>query len=171
MCQSCQLGQSRFCCINEDWKRPWCWERLKARGEGDDRGRDGWVAPLTQFWASSARWTGKDRGAWHAAGCGVSESAITEELNNSSNEQLSYLHDFSHKSAFLTPGMTEAFSSRWRVLPPSQGKGKGAQRLVHCLLELLLKAHVHCCLGFWTEASDLAGSRFRQAGRSVVLWV
>ena len=20
------------------WKRPWCWERLKARGEGDDRG-------------------------------------------------------------------------------------------------------------------------------------
>ena len=25
-------------------KRLWCWERLKARGEGDDRGRDGWMA-------------------------------------------------------------------------------------------------------------------------------
>ena len=24
------------------WKRPWCWERLKAGGEGDDRGWDGW---------------------------------------------------------------------------------------------------------------------------------
>ena len=24
------------------WKRPWCWERLKARGEGDARGWDGW---------------------------------------------------------------------------------------------------------------------------------
>ena len=25
------------------WKRPWCWERLRARGEGDDRGWDvGW---------------------------------------------------------------------------------------------------------------------------------
>ena len=24
------------------WKRPWCWERMKARGEGDDRGWDGW---------------------------------------------------------------------------------------------------------------------------------
>ena len=24
------------------WKRPWCWERLKAGGEGDDRGCDGW---------------------------------------------------------------------------------------------------------------------------------
>ena len=20
------------------WKRPWCWERLKAKGEGDNRG-------------------------------------------------------------------------------------------------------------------------------------
>ena len=31
------------------WKRPWCWERLKARGEGDDRGWDGWMASLTQW--------------------------------------------------------------------------------------------------------------------------
>ena len=29
------------------WKRPWCWERLKARGEGDDRRWDGWMALLT----------------------------------------------------------------------------------------------------------------------------
>ena len=29
-------------------KRPWCWERLKARGERDDRGWDGWMASLTQ---------------------------------------------------------------------------------------------------------------------------
>ena len=31
-------------------KRPWCWERLKAGGEGDDRGWDGWMASLT-WWA------------------------------------------------------------------------------------------------------------------------
>ena len=40
----------------DDWKRPWCWERLKAGGEGDDRGWDGWMASLTQWtwvWASS----------------------------------------------------------------------------------------------------------------------
>ena len=30
-----------------DWKRPWCWERLKAGGEGDDRGWDGWMASPT----------------------------------------------------------------------------------------------------------------------------
>ena len=29
-------------------KRSWCWERLKAGGEGNDRGWDGWMASLTQ---------------------------------------------------------------------------------------------------------------------------
>ena len=46
------------------WKRPWCWERLRAGGEGDSRGWDGWVASLTQLtwvWARSGSWwwTGK----------------------------------------------------------------------------------------------------------------
>ena len=46
------------------WKRPWCYERLKAGGEGDDRGWDGWMASLTGLpwvWASSRSlwWTGK----------------------------------------------------------------------------------------------------------------
>ena len=46
------------------WKRPWCWERLRAGGEGDDRRWDGWMASLTQWmwvWANSGRWwrTGK----------------------------------------------------------------------------------------------------------------
>ena len=29
------------------WKRPWCWERLRAGGEGGDRGWDGWMASQT----------------------------------------------------------------------------------------------------------------------------
>ena len=40
------------------WKRPWWWERMKARGEGGDRGRDGWMALPTQWtwvWANSGR--------------------------------------------------------------------------------------------------------------------
>ena len=40
-------------------KRPWCWERLKARGEGDSRGWDGWMASLTQWtwiWVNSRSW-------------------------------------------------------------------------------------------------------------------
>ena len=30
------------------WKRPWCWKGLKARGEGGNRGWDGWMASSTQ---------------------------------------------------------------------------------------------------------------------------
>ena len=46
------------------WKRPWCWERLRGRGEGGDRGWDGWMASPTQWtrvWADSGiQWrTGK----------------------------------------------------------------------------------------------------------------
>ena len=52
------------------WKRPWCWERLKTGGEGNDRGWDGWMASPTQWtwvWANSSRWwrTGKP-GVLHA---------------------------------------------------------------------------------------------------------
>ena len=45
-------------------EKTWCWERLKARGEGDDRGWDGWMVSPTQWtwvWVSSRSWwwTGK----------------------------------------------------------------------------------------------------------------
>ena len=45
-------------------KRPWCWERLRAGGEGDDRGWDGWMASLTQWtwvWVDSGTWWGTGR--------------------------------------------------------------------------------------------------------------
>ena len=40
-------------------KRPWCWEGLRAGGEGDDRGWDGWIASPTQWtwvWVDSRSW-------------------------------------------------------------------------------------------------------------------
>ena len=45
-------------------KRPWCWERLRAGGEGDERGWDGCMASPTQWtwvWVDprSWWWTGK----------------------------------------------------------------------------------------------------------------
>ena len=47
-------------------KRPWCWERLKVGGEGEDRGWNGWMAsptPWTRNWVNSRSWwwTGKPR--------------------------------------------------------------------------------------------------------------
>ena len=41
------------------WKRLWCWERLGAGGEGNNRGWDGWMASLTRWtwvWVNSRGW-------------------------------------------------------------------------------------------------------------------
>ena len=51
------------------WIRPWCWERLRAGGEGDSRGWDGWMASLTQWtwvWVDSGSWwwTGRPGVLW-----------------------------------------------------------------------------------------------------------
>ena len=64
-------------------KRPLSWERLKAVGEGDDRGWDGWMASLTQrtwIWVNSGRWwwTGRP-GMLQSRVC--KESDMTEWLN------------------------------------------------------------------------------------------
>ena len=67
------------------WKRPWCWERLRAGGEGGDRGWDGWLASLPQWtwvWANSGRYS---EGQGRLACCspwGCKELDTTEQLNS-----------------------------------------------------------------------------------------
>ena len=41
-----------------NWERSWCWVRLRARGEGDNRGWDVWMASPAQWiriWANSRK--------------------------------------------------------------------------------------------------------------------
>ena len=79
-------------------KRPWCWERLRAGGEGDNRGWDGWMASPTQW-----TWVWVDSGSWWWTGSPgmlqfmglqrvrhdwVTELNWTEPLDHSSPENL-----------------------------------------------------------------------------------
>ena len=51
------------------WKRPWCWEGLRAEGEGVDRRWDGWIASLLGKLEQMV-WDGE---AWWAAVHGVAK--------------------------------------------------------------------------------------------------
>ena len=63
-------------------KRPWCWERLRAGGEGDDRGWDGWMASPTQWtwvWVDSRSWwwTGRPGVLWFMGSQRVGHDWVT----------------------------------------------------------------------------------------------
>ena len=58
------IALATWCKILTHLKRPWCWENLKAGGEGDDRGWDGWMASPTQWtwvWLNSGSWWWAER--------------------------------------------------------------------------------------------------------------
>ena len=56
-------------------RRSWCREKLRARGEGDDRGWCGWIASLTEWtWVYTDLETVMDRQAWCAAVHGVTKN-------------------------------------------------------------------------------------------------
>ena len=118
------------------WKRPWCWERLKAGGEGDDRGWDGWMASLTQWtrtWVSSGSWwwTGKPGVLKSMGSQRVRHDWATElnwtELNNSSECQST---TYSVPASPMQATLMNSFSSHqnsWELVLsfPFYRKGNG----------------------------------------------
>ena len=69
-------------------KRPWCWERLKAGGEGDDRGWDGWMTSPTWWawvWVSSGNW-------WWTGKLGVLQSMELRRVGHNWVTELIPLH-------------------------------------------------------------------------------
>ena len=67
-----------WCEVLTHWKRPWCWEGLKAGGEGDDREWDGWMASLTHWmwvWVNSGNW-------WWTGRPGVLQSVGSQRVGH-----------------------------------------------------------------------------------------
>ena len=68
-------------------KRPWCWERLK-RGEGDNRGWDGWMASLTRWtwvWVISGSW-------WWTGNLGMLQSMGSQRVRHNWAAELNWYH-------------------------------------------------------------------------------
>ena len=85
------------------WKRPWCWERLRAGGEGDDRGWDGWMASPTQctwVWAGSGR-------EWRTGKPGILQSLGSQRVGHdlgTEQQQMMKKHYMLHYNNISCPG-------------------------------------------------------------------
>ena len=80
-------------------KIPWCWERLKAEGEGDGRWWDGWMASPTRWtwvWASSGSW-------WWTGKPGMLQSMGSKELDTTEWLNWTQYPHFSGCGKFLPP--------------------------------------------------------------------
>ena len=94
------------------WKRPWCWERLRSRGEGGNRGWDGWMASSTQWiWvcANSGReWRTRKPGVLQSMGSQrAGHDQATEQQQQQQEEcpliSLGYVSGWVLWSEILTP--------------------------------------------------------------------
>ena len=70
------------------WERPWCWERLKMGGEGDNR--DGWMASPIQWtwvWVNSRSW-------WWTGKPGVLQSMRSQRVGHDCAIELNWFSIF-----------------------------------------------------------------------------
>ena len=102
-------------------KRPWCWARLKAGGEGNDREWDGWMTSPTRWtwvWVSSRSW-------WWTGRPGVLQSMVSLRVRHGWATELNWtelmvMYVGSRQSSMTPPtpgmlsfwGLGEAFLQR-----------------------------------------------------------
>ena len=113
-------------------KRPWCWERLKAGGEGDDRGWDGCMASQTQWtWVCV-----NSRSCWRTWRPGVLPSMRSRRVG----------HDWATE-----PNWTVVLKSS------SQRRAQWMHKLYFCLKKLLQPPHLQQPLPFSVSSHQYRG--------------
>ena len=86
------------------WKRPWCWERLKVGGEGDDWGWDGWMASPTQW-----TWVSLNSGSWWWTGrSGMLQSMASQSWTQQSD--CTELNPVFDSKTFLSPYCSDHYN-------------------------------------------------------------
>ena len=102
------------------WKRPWGWQRLKAKGKGDDQ-RMRWVDSITKSMDVnlSKHWEiMEDRGAWSPIVHGVSKTGVRlSDGTTIKKETLGILPLYTNKSK--APGLLSHFTWDLTVWPLS----------------------------------------------------
>ena len=117
-------------------KRLWCWERLKAGGEGDNRGWDGWMASLTRWtwvWVSSRSW-------WWTGKPGVLPSVGSQRVG----------HDWATELNWITAPEKSAWIHQAKpVLPVTCILGAYTSPFKHSVIHGVTKSRTR--LSAWTE--------------------
>ena len=96
------------CELLTQWKRLWCWEGLGARGEGDDRGWDGWMASPTQWtwvWVNFGSW-------WWTGRPGVLQFMGSQRVRHDWATELNWT-ELNWKKSWLRNQMSRASRIRW----------------------------------------------------------
>ena len=103
-------------------KRPWCWERLKVWGEGDDRGWDGWMASLTQWtwvWVNSRNW-------WWTGRPGMLQSMGSQRAGHNWGTELNWMETV--KGSVIAGGWGTESSNLGETVMVTDGGGRWLRR-------------------------------------------
>ena len=128
------------------WKRPWCWERLKVGGEGDDTGWDGWMVSPTRWtwvWVNSGSW-------WWAGRPGMLQSMGSQRVGNDGATELNWclIPLYSRRTKFssrLAPWTcsTKVVKGRRKRRQKPVSRKKDAYLLIAPFLFLPVPSNIH----------------------------
>ena len=119
-------------------EKPWCWERLKAGGEGDNRGWDGWMVSLTQWtwvWVNSRSW-------WWTGRPGVLQSMGSQRVGHDWATELNWILLLCDYSETLSKFYCCSFAKLCPILHDPVNCSTPGLPVLHYLLEFA-QIHVH----------------------------